>query len=419
MFLHSAALALLLAATLRAASIDSPRLTLDQTSNTSPPVETPSYATGDWFGLRPALDHRGLTLAGLVELDTTKVLRGGIDTDHTPVRYLFDLNLALDTDQAFHWPGGKLFFDLQTHDGPNPSPHTVGDVQGFDSIDGAHFIQISQLWYQQTFANTPLHAKAGKIDANADFSVIDHGTEFLNTAAAYSPTMFPMVTYPDPAPGAELFFQPTDLFYAGIGAFYSNRSDGFLNLVGHPQSVERAAGGTFLLTEIGSRWKIPFSHTDLPGHAGVGGWYHTGEYPRIRNPNEFVHGSGGTYLFLDQTLWTQDAADHHPTPNLGFFFDAGYADPRTNQMDEQLGGGFAATGFIPGRPNDILGALASWSHLPAQPFIYQREELVIEAFYRLQLLRCFSLKPDFQYIISPSGRYPDAAVITLRAQLDF
>jgi porin len=411
-------LLLSLAAAGRAAAIDSPLLTLDENPNTSPPGETPTnYPTGDWFGLRSQLDSHGITIAGLAQIDTTKVLRGGVDTDDTPVRDLLQINLTLDTDKAFHLPGGRFFLDFQSHDGPNPSPHTTGDVQGLDSIDGPHFLQIDQLWYQQTLATFRL--KLGKIDANADFSVIDHGIEFLNSAATYSPTMFPMVTTPDPAPGGEFFYQPADLFYLGVGAYYSNREQRVLDFIGHPQFAERANGGSFLIAEAGSRWNLPFNHQQLPGHAGIGGWYHTGEYPRISDPAQQRHGSGGTYLFADQSLYTRDAADGHPAQDLGLFTDAGWSDPQTNEIDEQLGGGLAATGFIPSRPNDILGLMVSWAHLPAQPDISHRDETVTELFYKLQLFKWFSLKPDFQYIRTPSGRYPDAAVITLRAELDF
>ncbi len=221
--LHSILLIPALSATACAADIPTPSLTLDETTNTSPPAQTQPNATGDWLGIRPALEKTGLTIGGLLELDTTHVVRGGVDSDSTLARCLFDLNLTLDTDAAFHWPGGTLFFDFQSHDGSNASAETVGDIQGFDNLDAAHFVQIYQLWYQQKFAGDMFRVKAGKIDANADFSVIEHGKEFLHSAATYSTTIFPIVTYPDPAPGADFFFKPADAFYAGIGAFYSNR----------------------------------------------------------------------------------------------------------------------------------------------------------------------------------------------------
>ncbi len=410
---------LALAASARGGDIQSRVLSLDDNPNTSPPAETPSYASGNWLGVRPALDKKGITIAGLVDLDTTKVLRGGADTDRTAIRYLLDLNVTLDMEKFLGWRGGTLFFDFQSHDGPNASPGIAGDVQGFDNMDAPHFVQIYQLWYQQKLAGDAIRVKAGKINSNADFSVVDHGSEFLSSAAAYSPTIFTMITFPDPAPGADMFFQPNDWLYAGVGAFYSNRGQRFLDLTGHPQFVERTNGGTLVIAEIGSRWKLPFHGQSLPGHAGVGGWFHTGEFPRISNPAVRAHGSGGPYVFADQSLWTRNAAKDHVAQDIGVFFIGGYADARTSPIDQQLCGGVAATGFIPSRPNDVIGSLVSWAHLPSQPLLNHHEEIEFEAFYKAQIFPWFSLKPDFQYIVNPSGRFSDAAVFTVRAEVDF
>ena len=361
---------------------------------------------------------KGLAVGGFVQLDMTKVLHGGVDTNSLPLRYLLDLNVTLDTKPTLGWDGGTVFFDFQSHDGENASQTAVGDIQGFDNLDAGHFVQIYQLWYQQLFADGKFRVKAGKMDANVDFSAIDHAKEFLQATAAYSPTIFPMVTYPDPAPGAEFFFQPADVFYVGVGAYYSNSHQTFLDLAGQPENIERTAGGTFMIAEAGSRWKLAFNGQSLAGHAGFGGWYHTGDFPRVINPSESVHGSGGTYVFFDQSLWTDNNGPDH-APRSGVFMNAGEADARTNPLDEQAGGGFAASGFIPGRSPDVVGVFASWAHLPAQPLIVDRAETAVEIFYRFQPVPWFALKPDIQYIASPGGRFPDVTVFTLRAEVDF
>jgi len=396
-------------------------LSLDQTPATSapaPPPPPPQYPTGDWWGFRNTLANHGLTIGGLVQFDVTKNLRGGADTDKTPTRYLLDLSATYDASKFL--PDATLFLDFQSHDGPDGSK-TVGDIQGFDNLDGPHFVQIYQLWYQQLLFDKQLRIKAGKIDINnTDFSIIEHGTEFLQSSATYAVTNYPFVTYPDPAPGAEFFFTAPNNLYAGFGAFYSNSQQNVLDFVGHPQSVELTSGGSYLITEVGNRWTLHANNSDLPGHAAIGAWYHTGESPKLTDPSTEIRGTPGAYLFADQTLYTQNAAQNHPKQDLGAFISFGLASPRTIPIQQNLAAGITATGFIHSRPNDIVGLLTTWAHLsPTTSPTPHHDETAFELFYKLQLTTWASLKPDLQYIISPSGKYPDALAFTLRAEIDF
>jgi porin len=387
-------------------------LTLDQTA---PPAAQPSANnTGDWGGLRPQMDARGFTFAGLIQLDISRNFRGGVDTDSTPIRYLLDLNATVDTEKALRWHGGTFFLDFEAHDGPNASTTAVGDIQGFDGIDGFRFVQIFQLWYQQRLFDDKLRIKFGKIDANADFSVIDHGKEFLNSSMSYPVTIFPMVTYPDPAPGMEIFLEPDSHFYAGAGAFYSNSHQTFLNISGHPENIELTSGGLFLIAEAGCRWKL-FS-AGLPGHAAAGGWRHTGDFPRFEGRTE--DGTGGVYALVDQTL-VQFQNSSGSSGDIGAFLEYGWSDRSVNPIAQQFAGGIAATGAIPFRPRDILGIGADWSGLDDLPALPHAAEPAIETFYKFQLTRWASLKSDLQYVSHPGGRYRDALVGTVRLEVDF
>jgi porin len=402
-------------------ALTAPVLSLDQPPAPSPPHQ---YPTGDWWGLRTTLANNGLALGGYVQLDVTKNLRGGADTDKTPTRYLLDLNATYDA--AKFLPDATLFLDFQSHDGPNGSK-TVGDIQGFDNMDAPHFVQIEELWYQQLLFDKQLRIKAGKIDINtSDFSIFDHGKEFLASAATYAVTNYPIITYPDPAPGVEFFYNPAmpkdspHAPYVGFGAFYSNSHQTVLDIVGHPERVELTDGGSYLITELGDRWILHANNTDLPGHAAIGGWYHTGEFKELTNPTTEIRGTPGAYLFADQTLYATAPSQSHPKQDLGAFFSAGYTDFRTIPIQQNVAAGISATGFIPSRPNDIVGLFASWSHLsPTTTPTPHDSETAIETFYKLQLTPWASLKPDLQYIISPSGKYPDALAFTLRAEIDF
>jgi porin len=384
------------------------------------PAATDYGITGNWAGARDKLCDCHIFFGGFVFLDDAKVLRGGLDTEAWPVSYLLDLHLTADMEGMLGWTGGTAFIDFQSHDQFSNGDAIAGDIQTYDNITAPRFVQVAQLWYKQSFNDT-LRLKIGKVDVNSDsakpgadandaFSLVEHSSEFLHSAATFSPTIFALPTYPLGSPGVQLY-AGTDA-YIGAGAFYINQHQTFLKIAGAPENTQASAGGMFFIGEGGLRWKAG----DLPGHAGGGAWFHNGRFPRTDGDGT-THAGGG-YAFIDQTFF-HDEADKGPTRDLGAFLIAGLADRAAAPMDQSLTLGIVASGFVPGRPDDAVGALCSWVHIPAQPGLLHPFEMTTELFYKIQITPWASLKPDFQYIVSPGGMQRDAAIVALRAEVDF
>lgn len=417
--LSAAVVALLLARPVAADVLKAPDLSLRSTSeprenpNPSSPAAPPTGATGDWGGVRSRLADQGLTFVGTLLVDGAHVLRGGIDTERTFIRYYLDLNATLDLGKAAKWEGATLFLDFASHHGPDASAKGAGDIISFDNIEDPQYVQVAQLWFQQII-NDKLRIKLGKIDPIVDFAHMEHATFFLNSAGLYAPTIFPMPTGAHDAAGGELFLEQKDGPYIGVGAFYDNRHNRVMILEGHPEDGSFADGGTFLIGEAGVHYRF----LEQDGHAAVGGWYHTGGYPRINEAGASGRGAYGAYGFVDQTLWQEAAAEGRAARSIGGFLQAGWSDPRTSAIDASLAAGLTAGGLVPGRGDDSLGVLAAYVHLPAQSLREERET-ALEVYYRCQLFSWLALTPDFQYIVSPTGTFPDAAVASLRVEFDF
>ncbi len=378
-----------------------------------PPAEEPSYGiTGDWGGTRTALISKGLTLAGYVSSDVSKNLRGGLDTQATPCRYILDLSASFNPEPLFHWQGAAFFLEFQSHDGPSGTARLTGDLLGFDNTDASHFVQIYQLWYEQKFDDDRLRAKVGKIDAASEFSVMKHGLDFLNSTMAYSVSMFTFPTYPDSAPGALLFWQPNDHVYLGGGLFYSNHCESLLDFVGCPQKGRPTTGGLFLIAEAGLRWNLASQH---PGTCGMGTCRHTGDFPSLTGGAE-VDGTSGLYFFADQTIWHNDGAGLR---DAGVFLEGGLADPAISAISRQFGWGLALTGILPFRPDDVTGIGAAWAQPGDQSPTRFNHELTYEWFYKCRLTSWASSKLDVQYIRHPGADLDDALVTTIRLQVDF
>jgi porin len=90
-----------------------------------------------------------------------------------------------------------------------------------------------------------------------------------------------------------------------------------------------------------------------------------------------------------------------------------------NAIDRNIGAGVAWTGPIESRPVDVLGFGPQYAHFNSRAELPHPYELALETFYQWQITPWAFIQPDLQYIIHPGGRYADAVVATLRAQISF
>jgi carbohydrate-selective porin OprB len=81
-----------------------------------------------------------------------------------------------------------------------------------------------------------------------------------------------------------------------------------------------------------------------------------------------------------------------------------------------LGAGVSYQGLMPGRSNDIVSAgfiYGTFSHYIPRT----TAETVLEANYQITVKRWFSITPDMQYIIRPSGSSAIGNAFVLGTQL--
>lgn len=372
-------------------------------------------ATGDWGGERRRLEQAGITIGASYLQEGFGNFRGGLRTSPLVQASTTDLSLGLDAEKLFNWKGCKFYVDLEDHAGRNPSTVLVGDLQVFDKQNSAPYLQFFELWYQQELFDGLLRLKIGKVDANSEFSVIDNGLPFISSSTQVSPITFVFPTTPDPMPSVNVFFTPGKSYYASFGAYYSNRSDTFGDLVGNPASIQFTDFGTFLIGESGVRWRnAPILASG--GNLKVGFWDHTGTFTRFDGSEQ--QGTHGGYGIFDQTIW-QPAGESPEGRGVRAFLEYGRTEQTINSVYQHIGGGLTWKGLFACRPNDIAGFSPQYCYLSRQaalPFTY---EMALESFYELQVAPWAELMPDLQYIIHPGGKYSDALVGTIRMKVDF
>ena len=364
---------------------------------------------------RAELAEAGLTFEANLIADLSKNVSGGVNAAGT-FRHLFDFNISLDMHKLAGVRGATFFADFQTKQGQDGSVET-GDLQAYSNIDGPDFTALYEIWYEQVFLEGDLRFKLGKIDANSEFAFVDFGGEFIHSSPGFSPTLFILPTYPDPAFGAVGLVGGNRGFYAGAGIFDGALQEGISTGTRGPATLFGDPADLFTIGEIGYRWGD--EHAALSSRLALGLWHHTGTFDRFSGGT--ASGATGYYLVLDQLLYKEnEAADD--TQGLGLFAQLGLADQDLSAIDRHIGIGFQWRGALPGRDADVIGLMASWAGLSDEPGAGFTEdaELAVELFYELQLCAGLTLKPDVQYIANPGGAgLDDAWVVTLRVEASF
>jgi porin len=409
-----------------------------------------THLLGDPFGYRSTLADRGITIEPSIVLDESKVLRGGLNTRDDAPRGAFLLAVTADTEKLFGLHGGQVYALMQDRFGVDASARLVGDAQDFaaNTNVGAS-VELAQLYYRQTMGpGDGLVVKAGKIDANADFDVMENGQEFINNSWGGNPTIGPLPSYPNTSTGLDLFALPGPNFYGGVGVFDGSFARGVdVGAYGPSHFLDRG-DNLFLIGEVGSRFNTPLDRVipalagaKLAGHVGVGGWYSTDPYHTLGGGT--THGTGGTYVVLDQVLWTPSAG---PAIATGASGEAGAGgpppieDPRSvavdfsyaaaesdvNLIDRSIIGGITWVGPLPSRMNDAAGVGVLVADLSPRARRRAGAETALEAFYRIRFTPSVSLKPDLQYIFHPDGGgaigtplVKDALVFDVRVEVAF
>jgi carbohydrate-selective porin OprB len=374
------------------------------------------HATGDWGGLRPTLEDRGIEIGGGYIFDWSETVRGGL-TDTSTYRSLLDVYLGLDLETVIGLPGGYLFMDYASQVGRNAS-EDVGDIQVFSNVDSENFHVIYALWWEQWLADDAVRLKVGKMDANEDFAYLEEGLVFIHSTPGFSPTVLAFPTYPDPAFGIVAFAYPTAGVYVGAGVYDGALQDGISTGKRGPGTFfsNDESSAYFWVGEAGYGW--PGEGRSGAGRVALGAWHATGEFDRF--DGGLRDGTSGYYFLAEQRVWREIGVTGEQ--GLAVMASYGEADEEVSDFAATILGGVTYTGLIEGRDHDVLGAQFSYADLSDVPSAgYPENETAYELFYKLQVTPAFALQPVLTYIVNPFGdpSIDNALLATLRGEIAF
>ena len=405
----------------------------------TPPVDfwTQSNLTGDWNGERPKWIDHGFTITPSWTQEVFGNPTGGFNQGVVGSGQL-SLVLEADTTKFTGWSDGGLFhanfFYLY---GPNLDAQDVGDFSTISNITGYNTFRMQECWYQQPFWNQRGSLKIGWIAADTEFFTSTTSALFINATFGTFPFLalndpYNVPIYPLAAPGVRLSFKPTDDFYLQAGVFSGNNG-------GQTQNKNcfdfrlNGTNGLFIISEMGYLLNQGPNDKGLVGSYKLGFFIQTSPFQTWNSQTDnallgtSVDEQGpdyGIYGVIDQQIYQAESR------NISVFLRAGYAPTNINIINPYLDGGCNFTGFIPGRDHDVWGFAAARSWIGGAYNNFNQTvngassstaETVVEATYRIQISPWWTLQPDLQYIVQPSGSIiaHDALILGCRSSIQF
>lgn len=339
--------------------------------------------TNQCYCATPGLIGIGSTPSGLKlnlnwDGDAYANVHGGLKRGYATDSVL-SFGLGLNTAKAGGWQGGYFQFGLRTIASTHPSNY-AGDLQGLSNLAAPNLHQVDNFWYRQKIGHHGL-LRMGIMDLNNYFDVTESALLFPNASFGISPTLtsdVPTDTYPFSSWG----------IMGRFGSAHNNWKFGIFQ--GLPTKRGTALrDGEMVLTE--RDWSDPIAGSRL----AFGAWYRQSPATAY-GPRE----DWGFYTNLEQAL------PNHPS--IVAFLQLGESPKAVNLVPHYLGAGLNFEGLGHGIGSMGIGIARAWIR-------NQIPETSIETTVTVPVAHnTVTLQPDIQYILHPSGIYPNALMLGLR-----
>ncbi|MDB5510673.1 MAG: Carbohydrate-selective porin OprB [Enterovirga sp.] len=431
-----------------------------------PSIQSALGPYGDPGGLRGTLQERGVTYNLVYIGETLGNVSGGMRRGAVYQGRL-DLQLDANLDRLVGWQGATFHTNAYVIHGGALSRSYLGNLFVSSGIEARPSERLFELWLDQELFNRKVSIRAGQLAADTEFLVSETAGLFVNATfgwptitAANLPSGGP--AYPLAAPGIRLKLAPTEDLTLRFGLFDGDPA-GPQTRFNDPDPLQRNKTGTnfrtrdpaFAITEAAYAYRLGPEASALPGTAKLGYWRHFGRFDDQRldesglsladaaasgTPRR-LRGNDGIYGILDQAIYRVPGSDDQ---GVSVFARLSASPSDRNLVDVYADGGIALKGMIPGRSKDTVGLGLAYGRisgraaaldrdqeiLAGSPIPVRTSEAMLEITYQAEIVPGFTLQPDFQYILRPSGkvanprdpdgrRIGDAAVLGLRAAVRY
>ncbi|HBX49887.1 MAG: hypothetical protein A2275_05460 [Bacteroidetes bacterium RIFOXYA12_FULL_35_11] len=356
------------------------------------------------FYINDSLREKAFSFRGVVRMDEFSNFTGGLDQGSGYLGEV-DISLKIITEKLGIWKGGEFFVQGMNVHGKKPTSNIIGDFQTFSNIESDDHTSFYEFWYNQHLFNEKVAILVGQLDMNADFSVSENASHFINSSFGVIPTLsmnntlsiFPLLTC-----GAVAKAKVSKKIFVQTG-FYNGYNGDFTT---NPSAIKweyKKENGFYNITEV---HYFNMKDTVVTGTYKLGLFYHTGYFIKLSN-GDTLHNNYGIYAIADQIIFSK-----YPDSEQGLnaFFETSYFPEDRNFLNFFIGGGLRYRGLFNKRKYDDIGlAFATGTmskYYKNQSDSILSHETAIEFMYKAQLHKNIVIQPEIQYIINPGAYKP-------------
>lgn len=428
-----------------------------------PPSFGPPYGTthmlGDWGGVQPWLQKRGLYLA----LDDYEDIAGNVSGGKR--RAYSDagqLGSTLDADLQKLMNAGSWSDDFWMHllvvngHGTNLSRLYGDNANQVQQIYGSRGNVVTHLvwaYFEKAWLHRKIDLAVGWFPSGTFFQNSPWVCNFMNVwlCGGESPTKFLPGSrgWPSGNIGGVLRVMPIRQFYLLGGLFAVSPHSYNGGISGWAWAQDNLGK---LSTQVEAGWIPSFGRDHLIGHYKVGVMYDNSRYSDLYqdiNGNSWVlsglpvrrqSGQTSVWALADQMLIRHGTGELNGLVLGGYF---GWGSGQTSQISQSFTAILMDTGAWWKRPLDSVGIAFLWSKfsrsailsqeaaaasglaLPGgnygTPYGIQGHEAIYEAYYGFHIVDGFTIKPDFQYVNHVGGTtvFRDAVVLSTAINVAF
>lgn len=334
------------------------------------------------------------------------------NTDGDKIHYLdnLDFQVEFDFESLGLWSGGSAFIYLLSNTGADISTF-VGDAQVTSNIEANDSQRLYELWYNQVLLGGRVEVLVGLHDLNSEFYTNDCSGLFNNSSFGIGPNVSanaPVGIFNLAALGARVSYAPSERVNYRVAVYDGDPGDPEVNNNGLKVDWDSDQGlMTIMEAQYFPSQEGKNNERNICNAYRLGVWYHSGEFEKVQSDEPvFLQGNYGMYFSAEQAV----------TRHIAGFVLGGFAAKDRSAVPYYFGIGLN-TQLLASRPEDVFGlGIASANIIEEDAW-----EIAIEGTWHIQITEWFSLKPDVQYVIQPSGVKGSDNVLQfgLRTELGF
>jgi porin len=274
---------------------------------------------------------------------------------------------------------------------------------------------------QQKLSDDSIILEAGRLAPQSTFATMPVLNQYINGAINPIPGHIAIndlsfTGYPPGVEwGAQGIYNISEKFQIAAGVFNTNQNSAGGGKGGADFALQQGNRGALSVAQVNYFFNHGSADTGLPGQYALGAFYDGNTFSSLTNINARQKGTYAVYGQFQQMVHRVADSDSHK--GVTVWAETAIAPKASvNKIPYLVAAGLSCEGLIPRRRSGDIISVGVISGIFSRHIPRTTAETVIEMNYQITLRRWFSVTPDLQYVIRPSGTSSIGNAFVLGAQ---